>query len=168
MKPHLIFGVLTIATGLLGGSFTYPAIAKRCCVSGAALKELAQIAHSIPPQQTSPILIATAYTDLTLPTLHQGDRGRDVQLLQRILQDNGFLGAAGVRLGNPRGALVDGIFGAVTASAVRDLQGRYRIPVTGQVNPTTWEVLDMHENPYRSPLPWKQQNITQPQATGDF
>jgi len=41
MKPHLIFGVLTIATGLLGGSFTYPAIAKRCCVSGAALKELA-------------------------------------------------------------------------------------------------------------------------------
>jgi len=108
MKPQLIFGVLTIATGLLGGSFTYPAIAKRCCVSGAALKELAQIAHSIPPQQTSPILIATAYTDLTLPTLHQGDRGRDVQLLQRILQDNGSLGAAGVRLGNPRGAIVDG------------------------------------------------------------
>ncbi|MEG3958476.1 hypothetical protein [Microcoleus sp. herbarium2] len=50
MKPQLIFGVITIATGLLGGSFTYPAIAKRCCVSGAALKELAQIvAHSIPP-----------------------------------------------------------------------------------------------------------------------
>ena len=160
MKPQLIFGVLTIATGLLGGSFTHPAIAKRCCE--------AQIAHRIPPQQTSPILIATAYTDLTLPTLRQGDRGRDVELLQRILQDNGFLGAAGVRLGNPRGAIVDGIFGAVTASAVRDLQGRYRIPVTGRVNPTTWEVLDMHENPYRSPLPWKQQNIIQPQATGDF
>ncbi len=108
------------------------------------------------------ILIATAYTDLTLPTLRQGDRGRNVQLLQRILQDNGFLGAAGVRLGNPRGAIIDGIFGAVTTSAVRDLQRRYRIPVTGRVNPTTWEVLDMHENPYRSPLPWKQQNITQP------
>ncbi|MHC0067025.1 peptidoglycan-binding domain-containing protein [Nostoc sp. UIC 10890] len=147
MKPQLIFGVLTIATGLLGGSFTHPAIAKRCCV---------------PPQQTSPILLATAYTDLTLPTLRQGDRGRNVQLLQRILQDNGFLGAAGVRLGNPRGAIVDGIFGAVTTSAVRDLQRRYRIPVTGRVNPTTWKVLDMHENPYRSPLPWKQQNITQP------
>ena len=160
MKPQLIFGVLTIATGLLGGSFTHPAIAKRCCE--------AQIAHSIPPQQTSPILIATAYTDLTLPTLRQGDRGRGVQLLQRILQDNGFLGAAGVRLSNPKGAIVDGIFGAVTASAVRDLQERYRIPVTGRVNPTTWEVLDMHENPYRSPLPWKQQNIIQPQATGDF
>jgi hypothetical protein len=83
MKPQLIFGVLTIATRLLGGSFTHPAIA-----------------HRIPPQQTSPILIATAYTDLTLPTLRQGDRGRNVQLLQRILQDNGFLGAAGVRLSN--------------------------------------------------------------------
>lgn len=104
MKPQLIFGVLTIATGLLGGSFTHPAIS-----------------HSIPPQQTSPILIATAYTDLTLPTLRQGDLGTNVQLLQRILQDNGFLGAAGVRLGNPRGAIVDGIFGAVTVSAVRDL-----------------------------------------------
>jgi peptidoglycan hydrolase-like protein with peptidoglycan-binding domain len=156
MKPQTIFGLLTIATGLLGGSFTHPAIAKRCCE--------AQIAHSIPPQQTSPILIATAYTDLTLPTLRQGDRGRNVELLQRILLDNGFLGAAGVRLGNPNGAIVDGIFGAVTASAIRDLQQRYEIPITGQVNPTTWEVLDMHENPYRSPLPWKQQNIKQPQA----
>ncbi len=174
MKPQLIFAVLTIATGLLGGSFTHPAIAKRCCDSDsealaslrasavATLGASAQIAHSIPPQQTSPIVIATAYTDLTLPTLRQGDRGRSVQLLQRILQDNGSLGAAGVRLGNPRGAIVDGIFGAITASAVRDLQQRYRIPVTGRVNPTTWEVLDMHENPYRSPLPWKQQNITQP------
>jgi hypothetical protein len=41
-------------------------------------------------QQTSPVLIATAYTDLTLPTLRQGDRGRNVELLQRILLDNGF------------------------------------------------------------------------------
>jgi peptidoglycan hydrolase-like protein with peptidoglycan-binding domain len=148
MKPQIIFGLLTIATGLLGSSFTHPAIAKRCCE--------AQIAHSIPLQQTSPILIATAYTDLTLPTLRQGDRGRNVEILQRILQDNGFLGAAGVRLGNPKGAIVDGIFGEITTSAVRDLQRRYRIPVTGRVNPITWEVLDMHENPYRSPLPWKQ------------
>ncbi len=101
MKLQTIFRLITIATGLLGGSFTHPAIA-----------------HSIPPQQTSPILIATAYTDLTLPTLRQGDRGRNVQLLQRILQDNGFLGAAGVRLGNPRGALVDGIFGAVTGQCL--------------------------------------------------
>ncbi|NHC37330.1 peptidoglycan-binding domain-containing protein [Scytonema millei] len=139
MKPRTIFGLLTLAIGLLGGAFTHRAIAQ-----------------SIPSQQPSPILIATAYTDLTLPTLRQGDRGRNVQLLQRILQDNGFLGAAGVRLGNSNGAIVDGIYGEIAASAIRDLQQRYKIPVTGQVNPTTWEVLDMRENLYRSPLPWQQ------------
>jgi peptidoglycan hydrolase-like protein with peptidoglycan-binding domain len=107
------------------------------------------------PQQKHPILVATAYTDLTLPTLRPGARGRNVQLLQHILSDNGFLHAAGVRLGNPRGAIVNGVFGPITESAVRDLQKRYKIPVTGRVNPHTWEVLDVHENPYRSPLPWK-------------
>ncbi|PIG91337.1 hypothetical protein CSQ79_21845 [Gloeocapsopsis sp. IPPAS B-1203] len=76
-------------------------------------------------------------------------------MLQQILSDNGFLGAAGVRLRNPSGAVVDGAFGVITESAVRNLQQRYNIPVTGQVNPVTWEVLDMQENPYRSPLPWK-------------
>lgn len=106
-----------------------------------------------PPQQ--PLLVATAYTDITLPTLRRGDRGRSVRMLQQILSDNGFLGAAGVRLGNPRGAVVDGAFGAITESAVRDLQRRYNIPITGRVNPVTWEVLDTRENPYRSPLPWK-------------
>jgi peptidoglycan hydrolase-like protein with peptidoglycan-binding domain len=111
------------------------------------------IATSAP--QPSPMLVATAYTDITLPTLRRGDRGSSVQMLQQILLDNGFLNAAGVRLGNPSGAVVDGAFGAITESAVRDLQRRYNIPVTGQVNPVDWEVLDMQENPYRSPLPWK-------------
>ncbi|NES96026.1 MAG: peptidoglycan-binding protein [Desertifilum sp. SIO1I2] len=123
-------------TGVIGGLRTHPAIAT-------------------PPPQQSPILVATAYTDLTLPTLTRGDRGSGVQMLQQILLDNGFLPAAGVRLGTPSGAAVDGVFGAITESAVRDLQQRYNIPVTGQVNPVTWEVLDMRENPYRSPLPWK-------------
>ena len=107
------------------------------------------------PLQKSPTLIATAYTDITLPTLSRGDRGRKVRLLQKILSDNNFLGAAGVRLGKPQGAIVDGVFGSITESAVRDLQQRYHIPVTGRVTPQTWEVLDTHENPYRSPLPWK-------------
>jgi peptidoglycan hydrolase-like protein with peptidoglycan-binding domain len=54
------------------------------------------------------MLIATAYTNLTLPTLREGDRGEDVALLQQILLDNGFLGAAGVRLGNVEAVNVDG------------------------------------------------------------
>ncbi|BAZ70961.1 peptidoglycan binding domain-containing protein (plasmid) [Fischerella sp. NIES-4106] len=112
-------------------------------------------AIATPTVQSSPMLVATAYTDLTLPTLRRGDRGKSVQLLQQILSDNGFLHAAGVRLGNPSGAVVDGVFGDITESAVKDLQQRYKIPVTGRVNPVTWEVLDMRENPYRSPLPWK-------------
>ena len=107
------------------------------------------------PSSNTPTLIATAYTDLTLPTVRRGDRGETVRKLQAILQDNGFLGAANARLGNPGYGTADGIFGAVTESAIKDLQQRYQIPVTGVVNPTTWEVLDAHENPYRSPLPWK-------------
>ncbi|WP_341528499.1 hypothetical protein WKK05_03935 [Nostoc sp. UHCC 0302] len=64
MKLQTIFRLITIATGLLGGSLTHPAIAKRCCVRPWRLPlGEAQIAHSIPPQQTFPILIATAYTD---------------------------------------------------------------------------------------------------------
>ena len=113
------------------------------------------IAQTLSSQPSSPVLIATAYTDLTLPTLRQGDRGRNVRLLQQILLDNGSLGAAAVKLGNPSGTDIDGVYGRVTALAVRDLQRWYKIPVTGRVDPRTWEVLDMEANPYRLPLPWK-------------
>lgn len=133
-----VFLPTAIAAGSIGTSLTHVAIAATF------------------PGSESPTLVATAYTNITLPTLRRGDRGRSVQLLQRIFLDNGFLGAAGVRLGNPSGAVVDGVFGSVTESAVRDLQQRYKVPVTGQMNPRTWEVLDMYENPYRSALPWKQ------------
>jgi peptidoglycan hydrolase-like protein with peptidoglycan-binding domain len=102
----------------------------------------------------SPSLIATAYTDQTLPTLRRGNRGRNVQKLQQILLDNGFLGAASIRLGGGAGGVaIDGIFGSVTESAVRDLQQRYNSPVTGIVTPATWEIIDQFENPYHSPLP---------------
>ena len=141
-----VFLSTALAAELIGVSLPSTAI--------ATLGASAQSATTF-PRQGHPILIATAYTDLSLPTLRPGDRGRSVQLLQQILSDNSFLQAAGVRLGNPRGAVVNGVFGSITESAVRDLQKRYKIPVTGQVNPRTWEVLDMHENPYRAPLPWK-------------
>jgi peptidoglycan hydrolase-like protein with peptidoglycan-binding domain len=105
------------------------------------------------PQST--VLIATAYTGQSLPTLRRGSRGKAVKMLQDILVSNGFLGAAGKRLGRVSSTRADGIFGAVTESAVKDLQQRYNLPVTGIVDPATWEVLDMHENPYRGSLPWK-------------
>lgn len=142
-------------------TFTLPKVLLSATLTGVLListaiasSYLQGVAAAVPLQE-SPILIATAYTDITLPTLSRGDRGRKVRLLQKILSGNNFLEAAGVRLGNPQGAIVDGVFGPITESAVRDLQQRHRIPVTGRVNPQTWEVLDMNENPYRSPLPWK-------------
>ncbi|MBW4491023.1 MAG: peptidoglycan-binding protein [Trichocoleus desertorum ATA4-8-CV12] len=144
-------------SGLSGVALISPTVAKDCCDRETFLSSLsgeAQFINTV-PQPGYPVLLATAYTDLSLPTLRRGDRGRSVQQLQKILSDNGFLGAAGVRLGNPQGAVVDGVFGPITESAVRDLQQRYKVPVTGQANPRTWEVLDMYENPYRSPLPWK-------------
>ena len=106
--------------------------------------------------QDSPLLIATAFTDQTLPTLRPGDRGQDVQKLQQILLDNGFLPAASARLGSGVGGVaIDGVFGATTEAAVRDLQRRYKKRVNGIVTPSTWETIDFYENPYRSPLPWK-------------
>lgn len=150
MKPVQVSGrswsksflSIIISTALIGGFLPSRVIAS----SNPKTVELSQ---------ESPVLMATAYTDSTLPTLQRGDRSSSVRLLQQILLDNGLLGAAAVRLGNLNGIAVDGIFGPVTESAVRDLQQRYNIPVTGQVDPLTWAVLDMQLNPYRSPLPWK-------------
>lgn len=102
MLAKTTLSIITV-TGVIGVSRTHPAIAT-------------------PPPQQSPILVATAHTNLTLPTLRRGDHGTRVRMLQQILSDNGFLNAAGVRLGNPSGAVVDGAFGAITESAVRDLQ----------------------------------------------
>jgi peptidoglycan hydrolase-like protein with peptidoglycan-binding domain len=106
--------------------------------------------------QDSTLLIATAYTDQTLPTLRRGNRSKAVRKLQQILLDNGFLAAASARLGTGAGGVaIDGIFGLTTESAVRDMQRRYKQRVNGVVTPATWETLDVSENPYRSPLPWK-------------
>ncbi len=106
--------------------------------------------------QDSTLLIATAFTDQTLPTLRRGNRSKDVQKLQQILLDNSFLPAASARLGSGTGGVaIDGVFGATTEAAVRDLQRYYKKRVTGVVTPSTWETLDLYENPYRSPLPWK-------------
>ena len=121
-------------------------------VSNVPPESIVQVTTS----QDSTFLIATAYTDQTLPTLRRGNRGKEVQKLQQILLDNGFLAAASARLGTGAGGVaIDGIFGATTESAVRDLQKRYNQRVNGIVTPATWETLDISENPYRSPLPWK-------------
>ena len=44
-----------------------------------------------------------------------------------------------------RNVAVDGQFGAITNSAVRNFQARFRIGVDGIVGPTTWNALIVHE-----------------------
>jgi peptidoglycan hydrolase-like protein with peptidoglycan-binding domain len=113
----------------------------------------------ITTSRDSNFTLTAVYTDKKLPTLRRGNKGKDVQKLQQILLDNGFLGAASARLETGvKGVAIDGIFGSTTESAVRDLQLRYKLQVNGIVTTTTWKTLDAYENPYHSPLPWKVTN----------
>lgn len=72
-----------------------------------------------------------------LPTLKQGDKSAGVRTLQGLLVARHYhLGTTG-RLGDG----IDGDFGALTDSAVRDLQDKSGQPVTGVVGPDTWPLL---------------------------
>lgn len=55
------------------------------------------------------------------PTLRRGDRGPDVQAIQRAV-----------------GAAPDGTFGPATETAVRGFQARHGLAVDGVVGPATW------------------------------
>lgn len=141
VSKYLITSTI-IAISLLGLSFSPKAAAKNNYVQHPILQ------------------LATAYTNRTLPTLRRGDKGNDVKILQQILLDNGFLGAASARLKKGAGVIaIDGIFGSTTESAVKDLQKRYKHKANGVVTPTTWETIDVYENPYRSALPWIAQKL---------
>lgn len=65
-----------------------------------------------------------------LPVLRLGSHGPAVMQLQRSLQ----------RLGHP-GLRTDGVFGAATLAAVRDVQARRHVAVDGTVGVETWRVL---------------------------
>ena len=64
-------------------------------------------------------------------TLKVGDRGSDVADAQRIMRTK-----AGQTLA------VDGNFGSQTESAVVNVQRFFKLPVTRQIDPATWAVLD--------------------------
>ena len=65
-------------------------------------------------------------------TLKLGDTGDDVRLAQQIMAS---------KAGQP--VTVDGKFGPQTEAAVVNVQRFFKLPVTKQVDPATWTVLDM-------------------------
>jgi peptidoglycan hydrolase-like protein with peptidoglycan-binding domain len=67
--------------------------------------------------------------------VRQGNRGSAVSAVQHNLR-------FAYGYGN---VAVDGQFGAITNSAVRNFQARFRIGVDGIVGPTTWNALIVHE-----------------------
>jgi hypothetical protein len=64
-----------------------------------------------------------------LPTLRQGATGTDVRSVQGLCTARGHA------------AVIDGIFGPATASAVRGVQAAAGVPADGIVGPVTWEKL---------------------------
>lgn len=69
------------------------------------------------------------------PVLQLGSQGKKVQELQQLLKTR-LPGAAGYH-----NLAVDGVFGPVTQSAVRDFQSFVFLVVDGIVGPKTWKAL---------------------------
>ncbi len=73
--------------------------------------------------------ISTTANRNFLPTLHFGHRGISVKVLQRLLIYNGYA------------ISVDGIFGALTETAVKAFQNQHDLGVDGVVGNKTWRAL---------------------------
>ncbi|MBU7586090.1 MAG: peptidoglycan-binding protein [Nostoc sp. TH1S01] len=69
---------------------------------------------------------ATRFGGRTVPNLRFGNSGLAVRVLQKLLIANGY----GIR--------VDGVYGALTESAVKAFQNRRNLTVDGVVGPRTW------------------------------
>ncbi|MDZ8184081.1 MAG: peptidoglycan-binding domain-containing protein [Nostoc sp. ChiSLP02] len=69
------------------------------------------------------------YSSQSLPTLYFGSSGIAVRALQRLLVSNGYI------------VKVDGIFGALTETAVKAFQNQRNLAVDGVVGQRTWRAL---------------------------
>jgi Putative peptidoglycan binding domain len=94
---------------------------------------------SVAPQPPAPPS-GDDWTERTLeqlPELKQGDTGNNVRTLQGLLVARGYhLGTTGAH-----NVGVDGDFGVLTDSAVKDVQQRGKITADGVVGPQTWPLL---------------------------
>lgn len=76
------------------------------------------------------------------PRLQRGSRGADVRRLQTLLRNAGA---------DP--GVIDGVFGAETEAAVKLVQTRKGLPVTGIVDIQTWEALGVSCGVVPTPIP---------------
>jgi hypothetical protein len=85
--------------------------------------------HFIAQQINNNEILVASYqraSGRTLPNLRFGNSGLAVRVLQRLLIANGYA----IR--------IDGVYGAVTESAVKAFQSRRNLKVDGVVGPRTW------------------------------
>jgi len=88
-------------------------------------------------QEAAEVPVDGLVGSITWPALIQGhtlptsSTGPDVRAAQHLLlHKHGYADV-----------IVDGVFGRSTASAVKDLQAKYGLPVDGIVGPVTWKAL---------------------------
>ncbi|MBG0741926.1 MAG: peptidoglycan-binding protein [Cylindrospermopsis raciborskii KL1] len=81
------------------------------------------------PKPRFPSTDYLAYNRPQMPTLRFGDSGLSIRVLQRLLISNGY---------NVR---VDGVFGALTETAIKAFQSQRNLSVDGIVGPKTWSQL---------------------------
>ncbi|MDZ7961189.1 MAG: peptidoglycan-binding domain-containing protein [Aulosira sp. DedQUE10] len=81
------------------------------------------------PSNPSQPLNARATANPSLPNLRFGDSGDAVRVLQRLLLNNRY------------SVKVDGVFGALTETAVKAFQNVQNINADGVVGPRTWREL---------------------------
>ncbi|MFQ4145937.1 peptidoglycan-binding domain-containing protein [Chlorogloeopsis sp. ULAP02] len=82
-----------------------------------------------PIREKTQVARLSSSTSKHLPTLHFGNTGNGVRALQKLLASHGYA------------IQVDGIFGALTETAVKAFQNRRNLAVDGIVGQRTWNQL---------------------------
>ncbi|ARV57902.1 hypothetical protein BZZ01_03960 [Nostocales cyanobacterium HT-58-2] len=87
--------------------------------------KLRSVSQPEPQPGLQPMINQAAFSS-GLPTLRFGDSGNSVKVLQRLLVSNGYF------------VQLDGVFGALTETAVRAFQSARGLKADGVVGPRTW------------------------------
>jgi peptidoglycan hydrolase-like protein with peptidoglycan-binding domain len=114
-----ILAVVAVITAALATFMTAGAAGAATAAPSARTAQV--VSTTVPAAQELPTAA------LSWPLVVQGDRGERVVAIQFLL--NQRIGA---------GLAVDGVFGPLTAKAVRNFQARFHLSVDGQVGSQTW------------------------------